>query len=73
MSRALARQKLQAAQDALRCAQSNVDQALREFNFQRDQELAQHTLSLMSAGIGEIRKGLKEALQLTELGLLLPS
>jgi hypothetical protein len=57
---------------ALRCAQINVDEARRQFNFQRDQDLAEHSLGLMSAAIGEVRQGLREALELTERPLLLP-
>jgi hypothetical protein len=72
MSRALAFQKLQAAQEKLRSAQTDVDEARRQFNFQRDQDLAEHSLGLMSAAIKEVRLGLREALQLTERGLLLP-
>lgn len=73
MSRALARQKLNDALAALKCAQANVDAALEQFNFERDQELAQDMLNLTSRAIGEVHKAVQEALQLTKHGLLLPS
>lgn len=73
MSRSLARARLHNALDALLLAQSNVDEALREFSFERDQELAQDMLNLTSRAIGEVRQAVREAMQLTQHGLLLPS
>ncbi|MDE2469470.1 MAG: hypothetical protein KGL35_12165 [Bradyrhizobium sp.] len=68
MSRTLARQKLESAQMALRCAQSNINEATKELSHESDARIGQRSLGLLSAAADELAYGLREAIELTTFG-----
>lgn len=62
MSRTLARQKLEAAIGAMRCARSNIDAACEQLNdYDHEARLGLAALNLLSLSVEEFIKGAREA------------
>lgn len=62
MSRTLARQKLEAAIDAMRCARTNIDSACEQLNdYDHEARLGLTALNLLSLSVEEFIKAARDA------------